>query len=93
MAIPVITPPRRDRFQPAFCRMRTPGRVPDFGGPEVLTLRDMAAVWRSARDRPRAVVRLPVPGRIGRAFRRGLNTCPGHAGGHQTLAQFVDASP
>lgn len=64
------------------------GKV-DFGGPEVLALGQMAELWRTERDRPRRLVRLPVPGELGRAFREGRNTCPERAEGHQTWAQFV----
>ena len=64
------------------------GRI-DFGGPEVLTLGQMAELWRTERGRPRRLVRLPMPGKLGRAFREGRNTCPEHAEGTQTWAQFV----
>lgn len=60
-----------------------------FGGPEVLTLEQMAHAWRDQRGRPRRLVRLPAPGKIGRGFREGRNTCPEHAEGTQTWAQFV----
>jgi uncharacterized protein YbjT (DUF2867 family) len=63
--------------------------IADFGGPEVLTLGQMAELWRTERGRPQRLVRLPVPGRIGRAFREGRNTCPEQAQGTQTWAQFV----
>jgi uncharacterized protein YbjT (DUF2867 family) len=65
----------------------------DFGGPEVLTLGQMAELWRTERGRPRRVMRLPVPGRVGRAFREGRNTCPENAEGIQTWAQFVASDP
>jgi uncharacterized protein YbjT (DUF2867 family) len=65
------------------------GRADDLGGPEVLTLSQMAETWRSARGRPRRYVRLPVFGRVAQGFRDGLNTCPGHADGQQTWARFV----
>lgn len=64
------------------------GRV-DFGGPEVLTLGQMAELWRTERGRPRRLARLPVPGELGRAFREGRNTCPERAQGHQTWPEFV----
>ncbi len=64
-------------------------RKVDFGGPEVLTLGEMAELWRAERGRPRRLVRLPVPGKLGRAFREGRNTCPEHAEGRQTWTQFV----
>jgi uncharacterized protein YbjT (DUF2867 family) len=67
--------------------------IVDFGGPEVLTLGQMAELWRTERGRPRKLVRLPVPGKLGRAFREGRNTCPEHAEGIQTWAQFVASDP
>lgn len=68
------------------------GRAPDFGGPEVLTLDEMARAWRSQRGRPRRQLSLRVPGRVGQAFRRGLNTTPGHADGRQRWAEFVSTA-
>lgn len=65
------------------------GRAPDFGGPEVLTARDILGVWRERRGRPRAVVNLRVPGRFSRGLREGRLTCPDHADGRQTWAEFV----
>jgi uncharacterized protein YbjT (DUF2867 family) len=65
----------------------------DVGGPEVLTLGQMAELWRTERGRPRRLMRLPTAGRIARAFREGRNTCPQHAEGTQTWAQYVAADP
>jgi uncharacterized protein YbjT (DUF2867 family) len=67
--------------------------IVEFGGPEVLTLGQMAHAWTDQRGRPRRLVRLPVPGDIGRAFREGRNTSPAHAEGTQTWAQFVASDP
>ena len=63
--------------------------IADFGGPEVLRLEQMAHAWRDQRGRPRRLVHLAVPGKVGRAFREGRNTCPEHAEGTGTWAQFV----
>ncbi|MGN2640553.1 SDR family oxidoreductase [Nocardia takedensis] len=65
------------------------GRADDFGGPEVLTLDRAVEIFRDQRGGPRRTVRLPVPGRIARAFRDGVNTCPEHADGVRTFAEFV----
>lgn len=65
------------------------GRAPDFGGPEVRTLGQLAWMWRAARGRPRRIVNLRLPGRVAAGFRRGDNTCPAHADGTQSWAQFV----
>jgi uncharacterized protein YbjT (DUF2867 family) len=69
------------------------GGLVQLGGPEVLTLEQMAHAWRNQRGRPRRLVRLPAPGRAARAFREGRNTCPEHGEGIQTWAQFVASDP
>jgi uncharacterized protein YbjT (DUF2867 family) len=61
------------------------GRAPDFGGPEILTLREMIELW-PGRIRPLA---LPAVGRVLRGFRAGLNTTPGHADGTQTWVEYL----
>ncbi|MBH0777318.1 SDR family oxidoreductase [Nocardia bovistercoris] len=68
------------------------GRADDFGGPEVRTLAELVEIWRAAHGGPRRAVRLPLPGRIARAFRDGVNTCPEHADGVGTFAEFAARS-
>lgn len=65
------------------------GRADDFGGPEVLTLADMADRWKAQGGRARRLVRLPVPGQVGTAFRLGRNTAPDHRDGVQTWEEFL----
>jgi uncharacterized protein YbjT (DUF2867 family) len=65
------------------------GRAPDFGGPQVLTGRQLAYQWRARRGRPAAVFGLRWPGEVYRGFAQGLNTCPDHADGKQTWAEFL----
>lgn len=50
------------------------GRLPNFGGPEVHHLGDMASVWMEARRTQKQVVPLPLPGQMAQAFREGKNT-------------------
>jgi uncharacterized protein YbjT (DUF2867 family) len=69
------------------------GGIVNTGGPELLTLREMAETWRTIRGKPRRLVRLPVPGKVGRAFREGRNTYPDRAEGTQTWAEFVASDP
>ncbi len=69
------------------------GRAPDFGGPQVLTMREMAHVWRERYPRPRVLGSVRLPGRVYRAFAAGAHTSPQHADGRQTWAQFVRAAP
>lgn len=52
------------------------GRVADFGGPEVLTLGEMAAAWMEAKGVRKRVLRLPLPGAVAAGFRAGRNTTP-----------------
>lgn len=66
------------------------GRATDFGGPEVLSARTIVDVWRERHGRPRRVVKLRVPGRFSSGLREGRNTCPEHADGRQSWAEFVN---
>jgi hypothetical protein len=65
------------------------GRADDFGGPEVLNIDDLARQWKAHRNGPRRMVRLPIPGRVGTAFRHGCATAPDHRDGAQTWEEFV----
>jgi len=51
-------------------------RLPDFGGPEVLTLGEAARPWKAARGERKRVMHVSIPGRIARALRAGENTAP-----------------
>ncbi|HSF17664.1 MAG TPA: NAD(P)H-binding protein [Vicinamibacteria bacterium] len=65
------------------------GRVPDVGGPEVLTMGRLSAAWMPARGIRRKVVHLPLPGRAAAAFRRGQNTCPDRRYGRITWSEYL----
>jgi uncharacterized protein YbjT (DUF2867 family) len=52
------------------------GRLPDLGGPEVLTASEMAHTWLKLRGMHRRVLPLHVPGKVAQGFRCGYNTCP-----------------
>lgn len=49
-------------------------RLPDFGGPEVLTLGEAAEQWKQATGLRKPLVHVPVPGRTAAAIRAGKNT-------------------
>ncbi|HEU4656615.1 MAG TPA: hypothetical protein VFR97_03780, partial [Capillimicrobium sp.] len=49
------------------------GRV-NVAGPEVQDARQLARAWRQARRRRAAILRLPLPGGVGRALRSGALT-------------------
>lgn len=57
------------------CLDAGPGeRLPDFGGPELLTLGEATEQWKEARTVQKRTVRLPLPGEVAAAFRAGKNT-------------------
>ncbi|MEO3872949.1 NAD(P)H-binding protein [Nonomuraea sp. B12E4] len=55
----------------ALLRRGPGGRIEEFGGPEVRTMAELAETWLRAGGLRRRVLRLRVPGRLGRAFRAG----------------------
>lgn len=59
------------------------GRLPDFGGPEVMTLGQAAEQWRQTRGRAKRMIHLPIPGRVAAGFRAGKNVV--RSGDHGTL--------
>ena len=65
------------------------GRLTDMGGPEAHRLGDLARVWLAARGLKRPIIRLPIPGKLGHAFRNGYVTCPQHRQGKLTWAEWV----
>jgi uncharacterized protein YbjT (DUF2867 family) len=69
------------------------GRLPDLAGPEVHTLTELADAWRAHDDRRLMRLRVPFPGRIGRALRSGALTDPAAAAGGPTFAQWLAARP
>jgi uncharacterized protein YbjT (DUF2867 family) len=52
------------------------GRLPDLGGPEVMTAGEMAHTWLKLRGFHRLVLPLHAPGKVAQGFRCGFNTCP-----------------
>lgn len=70
------------------------GRVADLGGPEVLRMTDMVRSYARATGRGGVVLPVPVPGRLGRAFRDGT-LVPGPAAdrGVQTFARWLAGLP
>ncbi len=68
------------------------GRVADFGGPEVLTLGEMARTWLKVRCIRRAIVPLWLPGGFAQGFRYGENTSPTTPlHGNTTWSQWLQA--
>ena len=65
------------------------GMLADFGGPEVLTTKEIAHAWMARRGLSKIVVGVPIPGKAGRSFRAGNHLSPEHRDGHGTWAGWV----
>ena len=57
------------------------GRLPDIGGPQVYTSRELARIWLKQRGIHRVIIPLWLPGKTARGVRKGGNTCPQQATG------------
>ena len=65
------------------------GMLEDFGGPEVLTSRELAQAWLARRAMRKPIVGVPVPGRTGAGFRAGDHLCPDHRQGRVTWHDWI----
>jgi len=65
------------------------GRVTDLGGPEVHELADLMRACLRADGRRRPVWRVPLAGRIYRAYRAGYNLVPDGDHGRITFEEFL----
>lgn len=68
-------------------------RVPDVGGPEVSTAAELGRSYLEASGRRRRSLEVPVPGKVGRAFREGTQTCPQNKYGSITWDEFLHSQP
>lgn len=64
------------------------GRAEDFGGPEVVPLRQLAAARRSVKRRPAILVPVPAVGPL-RGFDEGRHLTPDHAEGRVTWEEWL----
>jgi uncharacterized protein YbjT (DUF2867 family) len=98
--LPLAFIPRKWRFQTiaaadvaeqllAAVQQGPTGRLPDIGGPEVLSVDEMARQWLDIQGMRRVTVHLPVPGGLSAGFRRGLNTSPENRIGRISWRQWL----
>lgn len=99
---PVLFALRGTSFQPigtgdvadalvALAEQVPAGRVPDLGGPEVITHTDLAQAFRAARGIRRPVAAVPAPGRIAAAYRAGHQLARENPAGQLTFASHLAA--
>lgn len=67
------------------------GRVADIGGPAPLTGRELAEVWKTARQSRRMIVPFRLPGKTFRAVAAGSLLATGAPYGTGTFAEFIAA--
>jgi len=68
------------------------GRVADMGGPKVHSFAELVGIHlRATGRRRRPVLPVPVPGRIGKAYRAGGHLAPDRAVGRRTFEEFCSA--
>jgi len=97
---PVLTLATDFQFQPVdpsevasylcACVTQGPGeRHPNFGGPEALTLGNMARIWLDVYRSKQRIMHLPLPGKTARTLRQGGLTCPSEKRGTITWAEWL----
>ncbi|WP_051871513.1 SDR family oxidoreductase [Streptomyces sclerotialus] len=97
---PVLPAPAGVRVQPVDVREvgarlvelaygEPAGHVPEMGGPEVFTARELIGLTLRAGDRRRLALPLRLPGATYRALRAGGNLAPEHAVGKIRYADFL----
>jgi uncharacterized protein YbjT (DUF2867 family) len=97
---PVLAVPSGVRFQPVDVRevgdrlarlaLGDPvGRAPDFGGPQVRSISDLARSYLAMVGKRRLILPVRLPGRVFRAYRAGGHLTPEHADGTVTFEQYL----
>ena len=90
---------RNMRFQPVdpaqfalrlcdLAKSRYPGRAPDFGGPEVLSIRELRFIRKQTQGRAALLLPVPAVGFLA-DYDRGLQLAPDHCDGTVTWAQWL----
>ena len=65
------------------------GMVADIGGPEVLTLNEIAQKWLSATGKKRLLINLPLWGKTADGFRKGYTNTPENCYGKITWDEWL----
>ncbi|MFD6855845.1 SDR family oxidoreductase [Rhodococcus sp. NPDC060090] len=68
------------------------GRVPEIGGPEIVSTRDLARTYNYSINARKRIWPIHIPGRAFAAFRAGHNLTPERAVGTQTFSEYLTLS-
>lgn len=88
----LIQPVESGEVADALCRLvgdGPRGMLPDMGGPEVLSSKELVRAWLAARGQRRLQLPLWIPGKLMTSIRRGNLTCPNHRQGQVTWAKWL----
>jgi uncharacterized protein YbjT (DUF2867 family) len=99
---PVVALPSGLRFQPVDVRdvgarlaqlaLGEPiGRAPDFGGPQVRTIDDLARSYLAIVGKHRPILPVRLPGKVFGGIRAGGLLTPEHAAGTITFEEYLGA--
>jgi uncharacterized protein YbjT (DUF2867 family) len=97
---PVLAVPAGVRFQPVDVREvgdrlarlalgEPAGRAPDFGGPQIRAVPDLARSYLAMVGKRRPILPMWLPGRVLRAYRAGRHLAPVYACGTVTFEQYL----
>lgn len=97
---PVMAVPAGASFQPVDVREvgrqlarlaldEPAGRAPDFAGPQIRTVDDLARSYLSMVGKRRPIVPVWLPGKLFRAIRASENVAPQHAAGSITFEEYL----
>ncbi len=70
-------------------KMGPQGRTEDFGGPEIMTLKEMAELKIKVNNETNKVLSIPLRGKLYKSFLNGNNTTFNHNLGETTFVQFL----
>jgi uncharacterized protein YbjT (DUF2867 family) len=69
------------------------GRAPDFGGPKVRQLGEMAREWKAARGVNKPLIAMPTLGPVAKGYKAGYNTAPGNRVGRLSWEDWLRRAP
>ncbi len=98
--VPVVPLPSGFRFQPIdvdevagrlveLALSGPAGRVPDLGGPQILSIKELVSSYLRVTHRRRPMLPIRLPGKAAKAYREGANLAPEHAVGALTWEGFL----
>ncbi|MGN7477773.1 SDR family oxidoreductase [Solibacillus silvestris] len=65
------------------------GRANDFGGPDIMTLKEMAELKIKVNNEARKVVSISLPGKLYKSLLEGKNTSPAQKTGEITFEEYL----